>query len=245
MSSRGKRSIPAGTGVWVVNMVPEPDGDDCLREAQSAPGHEGTDALQAEETGVALVGVEHLRGLADRLQRPDAAHAEQDLLADPVFGSSAVEPVGDVAHFVVVVVHVGVEQVQLHPSHLGQPDLSHEGTTAQVDRDLLAVHQGQRHCVGVEDRVVLLLPASRVELLAEVPVAVHQPDAGQRHAQARCRLQMVARQDAQAARVLGQGLGDAELRGEVGDGPQRRLRQVLKPTRSFRDTGTGRAGPRP
>ncbi len=60
------------------------------------------DALQAEEAGVALVGVEHL-GLgvpghrAERPDRPDAADAEQQLLAQPVIAAAAVQPVGDLA----------------------------------------------------------------------------------------------------------------------------------------------------
>jgi hypothetical protein len=44
---------------------------------------------------VALVGVEHLRMDAERPQRPHAADAEDDLLAQPVLGVAAVEPVGD------------------------------------------------------------------------------------------------------------------------------------------------------
>ena len=51
--------MPAGTGVWVVKTVP-------ARTASSASSKvrpcvdELADALEAEEAGVALVGVEHL-----------------------------------------------------------------------------------------------------------------------------------------------------------------------------------------
>ena len=60
------------------------------------------DPLQAEEAGVALVGVEDLgrRVAGDPgvgAQRPDAADPEQQLLAQPVLAGAAVEPVGDVA----------------------------------------------------------------------------------------------------------------------------------------------------
>jgi hypothetical protein len=44
---------------------------------------------------VALVGVEHLGVDAERLQGPDAADAEQDLLAEAVLDVTAVEAVGD------------------------------------------------------------------------------------------------------------------------------------------------------
>ncbi len=53
------------------------------------------DALQAEEAGVALVGVEDLRLQAERLQRAHPADAEQDLLPQAVLAAAAVEPVGD------------------------------------------------------------------------------------------------------------------------------------------------------
>jgi hypothetical protein len=80
MSSRGKRSMPAGTGVWVVKTVP-------ARTASMASPRRArrptmlADALEAEEAGVALVGVEDLGSTPERLERPDAADAEQDLLA--------------------------------------------------------------------------------------------------------------------------------------------------------------------
>ncbi len=61
--SRGNRSIPAGTGVWVVNSVPARVTSRAV--AKSRPravlgDRELPDPLQPEESGVALVGVEHL-----------------------------------------------------------------------------------------------------------------------------------------------------------------------------------------
>lgn len=40
---------------------------------------------------MALVGVEDVRGDAERLEGPDASDAEQDLLAEPVLDVAAVE----------------------------------------------------------------------------------------------------------------------------------------------------------
>ena len=80
------------------------------------------------------------------------------------------------------------------------------------------LQQGQRQLVGVEDGVVLLLPAVPGQGLAEVAVPVEQPDADQRDAEVAGRLEMVAGEDAEAAGVLGQGGRDAELGREVGDG---------------------------
>ena len=59
---------------------------------------------------------------------------------------------------------------------------------------------------GVEDRVVLLLPAVGGQRLPEVPAPVEQADPDDRHAEVAGRLQVVAGQDAEAAGVLRQHL---------------------------------------
>ena len=69
-----------------------------------------------------------------------------------------------------------------------------------------------RQPVGVECRVALLLPAIGRDRLREVARLVEQPDADERNPEVGCRLQVISREDAEAARVLGQRGGDAELR---------------------------------
>ena len=71
-----------------------PHGFDGLGERQPT-GDVLADALEREEPGVTLVGVEDLRVQAERAQRTHAADAEDDLLAQPVLDVAAVEPVGD------------------------------------------------------------------------------------------------------------------------------------------------------
>ena len=88
------------------------------------------------------------------------------------------------------------------------------------DRGALAVgvaQQRDRQPVGVEHRVGLLLPALAGERLLEVAVPVEQADADDRDAEVAGRLEVVAGQDAEAAGVLRQHGGDAELGREVGD----------------------------
>ncbi len=103
---------------------------DRLGEGRAA-GQVLPDPLDAEETGMALVGVEHL-GLrvagdgAVQPDRPDAADAEQQFLAQPVVAAAAVQPVGDLAQQRVVVLGVGVEQQQRDPADIGDPDLGGE-----------------------------------------------------------------------------------------------------------------------
>ena len=84
--------------------------------------------------------------------------------------------------------------------------------TTELQRDPNSVAQLQCQGVGIEVGEALLLPSVDREGLAEIAVAVVQPDGDQRDAEVGSRLQVVAGEDAEAARVLGEGLGDPELR---------------------------------
>ena len=94
--------MPAGTGVWVVKTVPARAACSASSKVEALRLDELADALETQEAGVALVGVEHL-GLggagdaAERAQGAHAADAEQQLLLEPVLSAAAVQPVGDVA----------------------------------------------------------------------------------------------------------------------------------------------------
>ena len=224
--------MPAGTGVWVVKTVPARETSSAVSKSRLRPvlvDGELADPLDAEEAGVALVGVEDLRrrGAGDARPHPQgayAAHAEEQLLAQPVLGVAAVEPVGHVAVVGAVLLDVGVEEQQRHPTDVGDEDPRHQvGAVGQGEGDRrpaavgLAEH-GQRQLVGVEDGVALLLPAVAVERLLEVAVAVEQAHPHQRDAEVGGRLEVVAGEDAEAAGVLRQHRGDAELGREVRDG---------------------------
>ena len=82
ISSRGNRSMPAGTGVWVVKTSPARTASSASANVRPSSTISSADALEPEEAGVALVGVEHL-GARCRApsQGAHAADAEQDLLA--------------------------------------------------------------------------------------------------------------------------------------------------------------------
>ena len=75
----------------------------------------------------------------------------------------------------------------------------------------------ERQLLRLEDRIRLGLPALGVEDLPEVPLAVEEADAGQRHAEVARRLQVVSGEHAEAAGVDRQDLRQPELGREVGD----------------------------
>ncbi len=118
--------------------------------------------------------------------------------------------------------HVGVQQVQAHLAHVHLPDPGMQGLPLAVHADHagVAVHVPGRahgHLLELVARVALLLPGVGGHVLAEVAFAVQEPHADERDVQVAGGLQMVARQDAQAAGIDGQAHGDAVFQAEVGD----------------------------
>ena len=69
----------------------------------------------------------------------------------------------------------------------------------------------------IVDWIKRLLPAFRVEVLAEISLPVKQADSDDRNAQLAGRLHLVAGYVAKSARIDGQGLTQHELHAEVGD----------------------------
>ena len=167
--------------------------------------------------------------IAERVEGPHPADAEEDLLAQAVLGVAAVEAVGDRADVGRVLVDVGVEQVERDAADLGLPDPGDEGLAGQVDLDPHVLARREGHRVRVEVGVALLLPAVDRQRLAEVAVPVEEADADEGHAEVAGRLEVVAGEHAEAARVLREGLGDAELGGEVGHRAQRGAVAGLEP----------------
>ena len=156
---------------------------------------------------MALVHVEHGRFDPERRQGADTADAEQELLAHPVLAVAAVQRVGQ---------PVDLEQVKRYRADVLPPDVRADGPTGEIelDRDRLA-HEAPRR--RIDRDVVLGLGTGRVEPLLEVAAPVEEPDADEGDTELGRSLQVVARQDAEAARVDRQPLVDAELHREVGD----------------------------
>jgi hypothetical protein len=194
-----------------------------LGETEIPTGHEFSDALEIEEAGVSLVRVEHRWVVAESAQRTSASDAEHDLLTKSVLAPTRVEAIGYLALLRGVVLDVAVEEEQRYAPDLRAPHLRDAPASLEVDIDLQGStvgrgHQGERHAVGIERWVPLLLPTVRVQLLTEVALSVEKPDSDHRKPEIACSLEVVARENAETARVGRQGLADAELRREIGDG---------------------------
>src|SRR5205814_9317385 len=94
-------------------------------------------------------------------------------------------------------------------------------TDRRVDLDPLDLVDGQVRAAVLG--VHLELASTLVDVLPAEALLVKEADRHERQAEVARRLQVVARQHAEAARVDGQALREAELEREVGDA-ERRLR---------------------
>ena len=70
---------------------------------------------------MAFVEVHHVDLLTQSVEQPHAADAQQDLLAQAHAGVAAVEGAGDLAQIRGILRQVGVQQVQVHATHLQAP----------------------------------------------------------------------------------------------------------------------------
>ena len=88
-------------------------------------------------------------------------------------------------------------------------------SSARLDRDghrdTLAERRSHRQRAMIDVDVVLVLPAVAIEALAEVALVVVEADADERNAEVRGALDVIAGQDAEAARIDRQRFVDAEL----------------------------------
>ncbi|SLC92854.1 Uncharacterised protein [Mycobacteroides abscessus subsp. massiliense] len=121
---------------------------------------------------------------------------------------AAVQPVGNVAQFPVVLGDVGIQEQQGNPAHLGNPDASREHPVLRHrhrDQDRRAVlmrQQPQRQAGGVDERVLLGLPAIGGQRLPEVAGPVVQPHRDERQTQIGRGLEVIAGKDAQTTGVV-------------------------------------------
>ena len=185
----------------------------------------GRDALAQQleqgEGRVALVQVD--RGVPEpegREQTP-AADPEHDLLPEPERAIARVEAARDRPERGRVAGVVRVEQVERHPADRGAPGADRAGRALQLDRDLerfaVRARDGRdRRGVTVEGVGRVLLAAGR-EALAEVPLAVEQPDPDEGDVEVRALLEVVAGEEAEPARVEGERVVEPELGREVRD----------------------------
>ena len=123
--STGKRSMPAGTGVCVVNTVDDRTTVSAVSKSSPASINSRMRSTPRKPACPSFMwntsGAGRPSDFGERADRAHPADAGQDLLLDPVFLVAAVEPVGDAAQLVLVLRDVGIQQQQRDSAHLRNP----------------------------------------------------------------------------------------------------------------------------
>ena len=209
---------------------------DLQRDVERLPGlvHEGGGPFQDREGGVPFVQVTDLGHLAERPEEQPAADAEEDLLAEPELHAAAVELAGDAADGRRVRRVVAVEEIERDAADQRLPGAQPHRLAGEPDlepQDLAAGGPNRRD--GEKVRIVVgierLLAAIGGDHLAEVALLVEEAHADDGDAEVAGRLELVARDVAEAARVDRQRFGEPELHAEVGHALERRPRVRLRP----------------
>ncbi len=175
---RGNRSMPAGTGVWVVKTVPARFRSSAVVEVQ-ALRHELPDPLQAEEAGVALVGVEDLRARALPVIAQYARIARTPPMPSSTSWASrwsraaAVQPVGRLPLRSRRSARRRSPSAAAAPGRPGPPRPGRAGVRPASGTSIRtgpssSCSRVSGSAVRVEQRIALLLPAGRVQRLPEV-----------------------------------------------------------------------------
>ncbi len=120
-SSASKRSLPAETGVWIVNTLFRRTADQASSMARplatSSPARSASRSAEWPSLRCQTAGAR-----PECPDRPDAADAEDQLLVEPHLATAHVQDVGDRTVRLEVLGQVGVEEQHRHPADLGQPD---------------------------------------------------------------------------------------------------------------------------
>ena len=153
--------------------------------------------LERGEGTVPLVEVKAAPVEAARTQSADAAHAQQQFLADAHALVAEVKACGQRAIFGAVAVDVGVEQKKLIAPNVHLPDLRQQAFVAEgnVDDERLAIgphaQSGRQILDGSADVLRVLLPFP-IDMLAKIGLAIEESHRDQSQTEIRRRLQVVA-----------------------------------------------------
>ena len=171
---------------------------------------------------VALVEVDGGELDAELGQHPPPADPEHDLLPEPAFAVPRVEPARDHPVLGRVLGVVRVEEIERDAPDIDPPDIDGDRRVDErhPDDERLPVgpgHAGDRRGFAVQPLDDVLLPAVGEEVLVQVSLRVHEPDRDERDVEVGALLEVVAREEPEAAGVERQRVVQAVLGREVGD----------------------------
>src|SRR5579872_4295664 len=169
----------------------------CCIESDSLVLHAHTNRFQHGERAMTFVEVQNSRSNPQRSQSSEPAHTEQQLLPNTDAEVSAIQTRRQLAVLWSVPVHVRIQQIQISPSDLNPPNFCLDFAAASLDlhddRPAVFADSGlhrQLGYVGLE--IIFPLPASKIEVLPKVSLAVKQADAYEWNVQIRRTLDVIS-----------------------------------------------------
>ena len=212
--------------------------------------HEHARAVQYGQRGMPFIQMAHIGAQIQGIEQAPAADAEHDLLLQPKLGAAAIELAGDATACGVIRNVIAVEQVQLQAADPDLPGAQPEPVAGHADLQaqpfaLRRAHRSDRQLARIVVRVEGLLRALLIDQLAEVALLVEQSHPDHRHPEIARRLELIARDVAQAAGIDWQRLAQHEFHAEVCDPLHGAIRMcLLEPGRGMRDLVRLRGKPR-
>ena len=186
-----------------------------------APRELALEEGEGEERGVPLVDVVlRIVGVAQCVEHCGAAHAEHDLLAQPVMAVAAVEGIGERAIPLGVLVEVRVEEEDGDDVAAGAHYVIAPGAdldAAAGDLDGGSGGFGGEHLLGLPLHLGFVLLPVRVQRLREVALSVQKGDGDHGNVEIGGGAKGVTGENAESATVRWDRLLEADLHGEVGD----------------------------
>lgn len=181
-------------------------------------GHAG----QHEERGMSLVHVENLRFDSQDPHQAQPADGQDVLLVQAMLEAASVQPVRGCAVSRVVLRQIRIEQVEIHAADPDLPCLDEDRAVGRLDGEaelfsVLVENGHQRRPVEAALHVNGFLMPFGGDALQKVAFAVRETEGAERHPHVACRLQIVARQDTQAAGIDAQQMAQPVFHAEIRD----------------------------
>src|SRR5579859_958272 len=182
--------------------------------------HPHANGFQNRKSTVALVQMKHARSNSQGFQGAQAPNTQQKFLANADAQISAVQAGRQLTIFGRVALHVRIQQQQVAATDFHAPHFGKNASTPGFNLDhhrpaIFANGDLHRKLIDVGLEVLFPLPSPQVEMLAEVPLPVKQPDSDQGNVKIRRAFDVIAGENSQAAGVHRQGFMKSELCREI------------------------------
>src|SRR5438445_8389645 len=173
-------------------------------------GHIRPGSLKHCKCRMTLIQMTDIRMQIQSIQKPPSSHSQDQLLLQTQLRAAAIEFARDAAVRRDIRGIVGVQQVQFRPADLDLPGADPQFGAGKIQGESQPLTIGlaqrfDRQLTRVIERIQgLLLPGS-IDFLTKIASLIEETDAGRGDTEVTCRLELVASNVSEPARIDGQG----------------------------------------